>query len=78
MVHGIVTAHGGAVVVDSTPGRREEFPVYLPAAASREVGPAPEQADVMPAGRGERVAYVDDDEVMLLMVGACSTGTDLT
>ena len=68
VLQSIVTAHGGAVVVDSTPGAGTDFHVYLPAAESREVSPAPEPADLMTPGRGERIAYVDDDEVVLLMV----------
>jgi PAS domain S-box-containing protein len=68
VVQSIVTAHGGAVGVDSTPGAGTDFVVYLPATESREVGPAPAPVDVTTPGRGERVAYVDDDEVVLLMV----------
>ena len=68
VLQSIVTAHGGAVVVDSTPGVGTAFAVYLPAAESPEAGPAPEPADLTMPGRGERVAYVDDDEVVLLMV----------
>jgi signal transduction histidine kinase len=68
VLQSIVTAHGGAVGVDSAPGVGTAFTVYLPADESREVGPAPEPADLTTPGRGERVAYVDDDEVVLLMV----------
>jgi PAS domain S-box-containing protein len=68
VVRNIVTAHGGAVVVSSTPGRGSMFRVYLPASRSIDSEPAPAPQDMSKPGRGERVAYVDDDEVVLLMV----------
>ena len=68
VVRNILTAHGGAAVVSSEPGRGTEFAVYLPADGPEAAGPAPRPADPSAPGRGERVAYVDDDEVVLLMV----------
>ncbi|NWG73276.1 MAG: PAS domain S-box protein, partial [Rubrivivax sp.] len=69
VVHGIVQAHRGAVVVDSAPGHGSTFHLYFPlperdpaAAASPASPPAPVR------GHGEHVVYVDDDAVMVALV----------
>lgn len=70
VVHGIVAAHRGLITVHSVPGGGSRFDVWLPALSSSVHGtepPAP-GADA-PAGRGEHVLYIDDDEVMVAMVG---------
>ena len=71
VVHGIVHAHAGAIAVHSEPGVGTQFSIWLP-----EVAPGATQAPSLtslpaPAiapGAGLRVAYVDDDEMMLLVV----------
>jgi len=68
VLESIVTAHGGAVGVDSTPGVGTDFVVYLPASESRKAGPATAPANLTMPGRGERAAYVDHAEVVLLRV----------
>ena len=68
VVHGIVTAHGGAIAVDSTPGRGSVFHLYFPPTAAPPQAAA-STAFVAPAGgRGQHVVYIDDDEIMVLTV----------
>ncbi|WP_341892817.1 PAS domain S-box protein [Variovorax sp. YR752] len=69
VVHGIVRAHEGSIAVDTAPGRGSTFHLYIPSPESgtgnHDVHPAL-GADVR--GSGQRVLYIDDDEVMVVMV----------
>jgi signal transduction histidine kinase len=63
VVHGIVTAHGGRIQVDSRPGQGTTFRVRLP--LSGESAPAPSLAEgEMVSGTG-RILLVDDEPALL-------------
>jgi CheY-like chemotaxis protein len=65
VVHGIVTGHGGVMRVESTLGVGTTFHLWLPAT---ELTPAVAVSETLvPPGQGERVLYVDDDDVMTLV-----------
>lgn len=69
VAHGIVTAHGGSMRVESAPGEGTTFHLYLPShPASGEDGePDLIASDAPVHGQGQRVLYIDDDEVVVLM-----------
>lgn len=67
MASGIATAHGGAIHVDSAPGRGTSFQLYLPMLRQ---GPAattrlPETS--IGRGNGQSVAIIDDEESVALL-----------
>ena len=66
VVHGIVSAHHGAILVDSQAGYGSCFHVYLPRAEAAPPAPA-ETPPLPPASAGGHVLHIDDDEVVALM-----------
>ena len=59
----------GAIRVDSRPGAGSNFHLYLPSPDGDDADHVAEPAaGTAGRGRGERVLYVDDDEVMVVMV----------
>ena len=69
VAHGIVTAHGGVIRVQTAPGEGSCFEIYLPRSANRAAAAErPQPPALAHPGQGERVLYIDDDEVMVVMV----------
>ena len=63
-VRGILKNHGGFVEVQSEIGRGTQFEVWLPAIEKKTAQPGEEKPVEMPAGRGELILVVDDEEAI--------------
>jgi PAS domain S-box-containing protein len=66
----IVKNHDGFMTVHSVVKSGSEFKVYLPGAGMKPIEPATVTAPVLPAGKGERILLVDDEESILAMTRA--------
>ncbi|MBU1230026.1 MAG: PAS domain S-box protein [Proteobacteria bacterium] len=66
VVHGIITAHKGAVVVSSIPWERTSFDIYLPL-LERAGAAAPRQGEQVRRGQG-RILFVEDDQDQLTTI----------
>jgi len=64
LVHGIVTALGGAIDLSSTPGTGSTFIVYLPRSGDA-TEPRDSKQSPPPRGNGQRVLIVDDEEPLV-------------
>jgi len=69
VAHGIVDAHSGVITVTSAVGEGSSFDLYLPLIEYQSGLMPLDSIEPEPLrGHGEHVLYVDDDEVMALMV----------
>ena len=68
VAHGIIAAHGGVIRVQTALGEGSAFEIYLPRSAGDGAVERPQPLALAHRGHGESVLYVDDDEVMVVMV----------
>jgi signal transduction histidine kinase/ActR/RegA family two-component response regulator len=65
VVHGIVNNYGGAIVVDSSPGKGTTFLIYLPKHGDDPSGS--KQSDKAPVKGDEHILFVDDEPEITFM-----------
>jgi CheY-like chemotaxis protein len=68
IAHGIMHSHGGAILVQSEPGRGSTFELYFPVhrgdAVAAQSAPPLDQAPFAP-GCGQQILLVDDEEAIV-------------
>jgi CheY-like chemotaxis protein len=73
-VYGIVRQAGGAIRVESQPGRGSQFTVFLPAAEEQVARIVLPVAPAAPRGRGETILLAEDDDSLRVVLGRVLTG----
>jgi len=71
VVHGIVQAHGGTIVIKSELGKGTVFTLYLPPSSTQSSFFAPAENPTAPTSRtgdGQHILYIDDDESLVFLV----------
>lgn len=66
-VYGIVTEHGGALHVESWPGKGTTFEVFFPRTEDSDIQGEPTPEVPARPGRGETILLVDDDRPLMLL-----------
>jgi PAS domain S-box-containing protein len=64
VVHGIIKAHRGAILVESEPGKGSTFRIYFPAQVSSQQESSHATKLSIPHGNGERILIVDDEPIV--------------
>jgi len=66
VVHGIMEDHNGYITVETKPGQGATFSLYFPVA--RDVALETESTSMDLTGNGQKILFVDDDEVQRRVV----------
>ena len=64
VVHGIIQAHQGSIIVESKVGKGTTFTIYLPEVPKSEEAQDDESGDSTPRGTGQLIAMVDDEDIV--------------
>jgi CheY-like chemotaxis protein len=63
IVHGIVEKHGGAITLESEPGKGASFEILFPSIEQKEILKSPKREEI-PGGH-EHILLIDDEQVLV-------------